>query len=67
MTLVQTVHQIYSGEAVGCDIFDRFLNFDNCHPEAVSDVIAGTIDQEVGVNDCVNFGDCRLKPLEASF
>ena len=27
--------------AVWCGIYDRFLNFDNCQPEAVRDVISG--------------------------
>ena len=57
------VLEIYSSEAVRCSIFDRFLNFDNCQPEVVSDVISGMVDQNVGVD----FGDCRLKPSEASF
>ena len=32
------------------------LNFGNCHPEVVSDVVSGTVDQDVGVDVCANFG-----------
>ena len=38
--LAQTVHEIFSSKAVGFGIFDRFLNFDNCQPEVVSNVIS---------------------------
>ena len=66
--LTQTVHEIKSCESVGCGIFDRFvLNFDNCQPEVVSDVISGMTDQNVSVDVCANFRDFRLKPSEASF
>ena len=65
--LYQTVHEIYSREAVAA-FSTVFLNFDNCQqPEAVSDVIAGMVDQDVGMDDCANFGDSRLKLSEASF
>ena len=37
------IHKIYSSEAVGCGIFARFLNFDNCQPEVYSDVISGVV------------------------
>ena len=47
--------------------FRPFLNFDNCQPEAVSDVISGVVDQDVSVYVCAIFGDSRLKPSEASF
>ena len=57
----------YSSEAVGFGIFARFLNFDNYQSEAVSDVISGTTDQNIGVDVCANFGDSRLKPPDASF
>ena len=67
MILAQTVYELYSSEAVGCGNFDRFLNFDNCQPEVSSDVKSGTVDQDVGVGVCANFGDPRLKPSEASF
>ena len=63
----QTVLEIYSSKAVGCGIFDRFLNFYNCQPEVVSDVISSVVDQDVGVDVCANFGDSRLKPSGASF
>ena len=46
--------------------FRPFLNFDNCQPEDVSDVTSGTVNQDVGVDICANFGDSRLKPSEAS-
>ena len=48
-------------------IFDRFLNFDNCQPEPVSDVISGTAEQEDGMDVYANFGDSKLKPSEMSF
>ena len=65
--LTQTVHEVYSSEAVGFGIFTRFLNCDNCQPEVVSNVISGTADQYVGMGVCANFGESRLKPAEASF
>ena len=61
------IHEIHSSEAVGCGIFDRFLNFDNCQPAVVGDVISGMVDQDIGMDICANFGDSKLKPLEASF
>ena len=64
--LAQTVREIQSSEAVGCGIFDRFLNLDNCQPETVTDAISGTVDQDVGMDVCANFGDSRLKPSDAS-
>ena len=39
------------------------MNFDNCQPEATSDVIFGRVDQDVGMDVCANFGDSRLKPF----
>ena len=54
-------------QAIRFGIFDRFLNFDNCQPEEVSDVISSMADQDVGMDVCANFGDSRLKPSEASF
>ena len=47
--------------------FRPCLNFNNCQPEVVSDVISGTVDHDVGVDVCANFGDSRLKRSEASF
>ena len=47
--------------------FQPFLNFDNYQPEVVSDVISCIADLDVGMDVCVNFGNSRLKPLEASF
>ena len=67
MILPQTVHEIYSSEAVVCGIFDHSLNFDNCQPEVVIDVISGMVNQNVGMGVCANFGDSRLKLSEASF
>ena len=61
----QTVLEIYSSEAVECGIFVRFLNFENCQPEVVHDVISGMADQDVGMDVCANFGDSGLKPSEA--
>ena len=43
VTLAQTVHEIDNSEAVVCGIFDRYLNFDNCKAEVVSDVISGVV------------------------
>ena len=51
--LAQTFLEIYGNEAVGCGIFDRFLNLDNCQPEVVDDVISGLADQAVGIDGCV--------------
>ena len=42
--------------------FRRFLNFDNCQPKVVGDVISGKIDQDVSMDISANFGDSRLKP-----
>ena len=67
MILSQTVHKIYSGEAVVCSFFDRFLNFDNCQPEVVSGVKSGMADYDAGMDVCANFGDSMLKLSEASF
>ena len=36
-------------------------------PEVVSDVISGTVDQDVGMDVRANFGNSRLKLLGASF
>ena len=36
-------YKIHSGEVIGCDIFERFLNFDNCQLEVVSDVISDPV------------------------
>ena len=57
--LAQTVQEIYSSEAVGFGIFDRFLNFDNCQLEVVSDVISGVVIDPTGVKVRVKFGDSR--------
>ena len=54
-------------EAVGCGIFDRILNYDNCQPEVVSDVISGIVDHDVSTDACANFGNSRSKPSEVSF
>ena len=67
MILALTVLEICSNEAVRFGIFDRYLNFNNCQSEVVSDVISGTADQDVGTDVLVVFGDSRLKPSEASF
>ena len=67
MILAQTDFKIYDSEAVRGGIFDRFLNFNNCQLELVSDVISGPAVQDVGMDVCANLGDSRLKPLEASW
>ena len=41
--------------------FCTFLNFDNCQPEVVSDVISDMTDQDAGMDVCANFCDSRLK------
>ena len=43
--------------AVVCSILDRYLNFDSCQLETVSDVISGMVDQDVGMDVRANFGD----------
>ena len=43
-----------------------FFNFDNCQPEVVNDVISDMVDQDVGMDVRVNFGNPRLKPSESS-
>ena len=60
--LSQMVQQIYSSEAVGCGIFDRIWNSDNCQPEVASDVISDMVHRDVGVDVFANFGNSRLKP-----
>ena len=55
--LAQTPHEIYSNEAGGFDIFDHFLTIANR-----SDVISGTVNQDIGMDVCASFGDSRLKP-----
>ena len=54
--LSQTVLEryIYSSEVVDGGIFDRFMNYNNCQPEVVGNIIPGTT-----VQDC-------LTPSEAS-
>ena len=51
-----------SSEAVGCGIFDRFLNFDNCQPQVVSSVISGVVvdltDLKVPVKFCGSRPNC---------
>ena len=37
-------------------IFDRFLNFDNCQLEVVSDVVSGVVVGPTGIKDLVKFG-----------
>ena len=59
MILSQTVHEIYSGEAVVCGIFHRFLNFDNCQPEVVSNVISSVVLEPTGIKVRVKFDDSR--------
>ena len=60
MILPQTVYEIYSSKVVVCGIFDSFLNFDNCQPETVSDVISGVVVNPTGVKVHVKLGDSRL-------
>ena len=60
MILALTILEIYSSEAVEFSIFDRLLNFDNCQPEVVSDVISGVVVDSTGVKVRVKFGDSRL-------
>ena len=65
MILAETFLEIYNSEAVGCGIFDRLLNIDNCQMEVVSDVKSGVADQDACMDVCANVGDFRLKSLEA--
>ena len=59
MILAQTIHEIYSSEAVVCGIFDRFSNVDNFRPEEDSDVISGVVVDPTGMKVCVKFSDSR--------
>ena len=65
--IAQTIRELCSSKAVGCGIFDLFLNFYRCQPEVVSNVISAMADQDVGKDVCANFGGSRLKPSEAPF
>ena len=65
--LAQTSLEIYVSEAVVGGIFDRFLNFDNCQSEVVSDVISSASVQYASMNVRANFGDSRLKSPEARY
>ena len=47
--------------------FQPFLNFDNCQPEVVSDVISGIADQDVGMYVWANLGNSGLKPRRRHF
>ena len=51
----------------GGGIFGRFLNIENCQPEAASDVISGLATQDVGMYVCAKLGDSKLKTSEASY
>ena len=55
--LALTVLEIYSSEAAGFGIFDRFLHFDNCQTEVVSDVISGVVVDPINVKTQVKFAD----------
>ena len=57
--LAQTFLKIYRSEVVGCGIFDILLNFDNCQPEVVSDVISVVVVDPTGVKAPVEFGYSR--------
>ena len=57
MILAQTVLEMNSSEVVGCDIFGRFLNFNNCRPEVLSDVISAAVVEPTGMKVLVQFGD----------
>ena len=46
-------------------IFDCFFR-GSFRPEVVSDVISGSVAQDVGMDVCANFGNARLKLSEAS-
>ena len=46
-------------ETVGGGIFNRFVNFNNCQLEVVSDVISGVVVDPTGMKASVNFGDSR--------
>ena len=59
--MLNKLHQKPSDAAFSTVIFR-----DNFPPEAVSDVISGMAVQDVGMDECANFGDSRLK-LSAGF
>ena len=67
MILARTVSRYTAAKPSDAGFRLLFWNFDNCQPEVVSDVVSGMVDQDVGINVCVNFGDSRLKPSDASF
>ena len=46
--------------AVGSGIFDRFLNFSNCHLEVASHVISGVFADQTGMDVRTKFGDSTL-------
>ena len=54
MILAQTVLEVYDSEAVGGGFVNLFFNFDNCHPEVVSDVISGVAGHDVCMQLCAN-------------
>ena len=45
-------------KAVGGGIFDCFFR-SSFRPEVVSDVISGTVDQDIGMDVRANFGDSK--------
>ena len=57
MILAQTVHEIYSSEAVGCVIFGPYSNVDNFRPEVRSDVISGGVVDPTSLKVRVKYGD----------
>ena len=65
--LAQTAHEIHSSPPSDAGFSNRSLNLHDCQQEEVSDVIAGVVDQDVGVNVCANFVDSRLKPTGRHF
>ena len=67
LILAQTALDIYDSEAVGGDIFERCLNFNNRQPEVTSDVISSPAIKDVGLDVSAEFGESRLNTQDALF
>ena len=54
-------------KAAGGSIFDRFLNFEKCWPEAADDVISDIVVYQVSMNVHVKFSDSPLNNQNKHF
>ena len=59
MLLAQTVHEIYTSEAVRGVIFGPFSKVDNFRPEVCSDFISGMVVDPMCVKVLIKVGDSR--------